>query len=74
MAADPFWQTLFERLDRLVKLQLVICPHSDVHRHESLVSGHYEALKRMTEQLSYKVGFDDVETIGGVPGSTTVCT
>jgi hypothetical protein len=37
-AADPFWLALFERLDRVVKLQLAICPYSDAHRHESMVS------------------------------------
>jgi hypothetical protein len=41
-AADPLWRTLFERLDRLVKLQVVICPPSDVHRSESLVTAYYQ--------------------------------
>ena len=61
--ANPFWRTLFERLDGLVKLQVVICPPSDVHRSESLVSAYYEPLKRMSEQLSQGVSFDEMEVI-----------
>ncbi len=62
-AADPFWLTLFERLDRLVKLQLAICPYSDAHRHESMMTGFFEPLKRMYEQLSHGVSFDSLEAI-----------
>ena len=62
-AANPFWVTLFERLDRLVKLQLIICPDSDLHRHESMVSGFFEPLKRMYEQLSRGVTFEETHTI-----------
>lgn len=59
---DPFWLKLFERLDRLVKLQLIICPDSTFHRNESLLS-HYQALKRMYEHLSGGVTFYDSLTI-----------
>ena len=62
-AANPFWVTLFERLERVVKLQLVICPDSDVHRHESMVSGFFEPLKRMYEQFSRGVSFDSTDQI-----------
>jgi hypothetical protein len=62
-AADPFWLTLFERLERVVKLQLVICPYSDVHRHESMVSGFFEPLRRMYEQLSQGVYFESTDEI-----------
>jgi hypothetical protein len=62
-ADDPFWRALFERLDRLVKLQVVICPPSDVHRSESLVSAYHAPLKRMSEQLSQGVTFDEVDAI-----------
>jgi len=58
----PFWLKLFERLDRLVKLQLIICPDSTFHRNESLLS-HYQALKRMYEHLSGGVTFYDPLTI-----------
>jgi hypothetical protein len=63
-AVDDFWIGLFERLDSLCKLQLVICPDSLYHMNESLVSPYYEPLKRMYEQLSNGVSFYDKETIG----------
>ncbi|MGE4554853.1 MAG: hypothetical protein AB7D02_01845 [Candidatus Paceibacterota bacterium] len=59
---DPFWLKLFEKLDRLVKLQLIICPDSTFHRNESLLS-YYQALKRMYEHLSGGATFYDPSTI-----------
>lgn len=60
----PIWKNVFEKLDRLVKLQLIICPDSNIHRRESLVmAGCYKPLKRMYEQLSNGVSFHDGETI-----------
>ncbi|ETT67434.1 hypothetical protein BSK66_29365 [Paenibacillus odorifer] len=49
---DEFWLRLFERLDSLSKLQLIICPDSEIHNSESLLSGFYEPLKRMYELMS----------------------
>lgn len=60
---DLFWKTLFEKLDRLCKLQLIVCPDSSIHRQESLVSPFYKALKRLYEQLSHGLTFYDVGTI-----------
>ena len=60
---DPFWKTLFEKIDSLCKLQLIICPDSDFHRHESMLSRFYEPLKRMYELLSHGVSFYDDDTI-----------
>jgi hypothetical protein len=34
---DPFWVDLFDQLDRLVKLQLIVCPESPIHEEESCV-------------------------------------
>lgn len=62
-AADPFWITLFERLERVCKLQLAICPDSHQHRDESLLSPFFDALKRMYEQLSHGVSFDSKDQI-----------
>ncbi len=60
----PIWRKLFEKLDRLVKLQLIICPDSTMHYYESVVvPEYYQALKRMYEQLSDDVSFYDAETI-----------
>lgn len=60
---DPFWRTLFEKLDALIKLQLLICPGSQAHCEESLPHGHFEALQRLTEHLSQGVSFRDFATI-----------
>jgi hypothetical protein len=54
---DHFWLNLFERLDSLCKLQLIVCPHSDLHIDESLPSPYFNALKRMYLQLSHNVRF-----------------
>ena len=48
-----FWRRLFERLDRLCKLQLIICPSSEFHTNESLTSPWYKPLKRMCDLLSH---------------------
>lgn len=56
---DPFWITLFEKLDSLSKLQLIICPDSSAHADESYLSPFKDALQRMYEQLSFGVSFYD---------------
>ena len=59
---DKFWLKLFEKLDRLTKLQLIICPDSNFQYEESL---HYEfeAHKQMYEHLSHGITFYDKATI-----------
>lgn len=59
---EKVYLELFEKLDRLVKLQIIICPDSSFHRDESLLS-FYSAIKRMYEQLSHGVSFYDTSTI-----------
>lgn len=59
---DRFWLQLFEKLDILVKLQLIICPDSTFHRNESLMYD-FRSLKRMYEQLSNGATFHDPATI-----------
>jgi hypothetical protein len=54
---NPFWLQVFEALERVCKLQLVVCPWSPVHRKESLVSEMFEPLKRMYEHLANGVRF-----------------
>lgn len=54
---DEYWGQLFSKLDRLCKLQLIICPDSTYHSEESLMSPFYEPLKRMYELLSHGVSF-----------------
>jgi len=59
----PFWLRLFERLDSLSKLQLIICPYSGFHIEESLLSFHFGSLKQMYELLSGGLSFYDHQTI-----------
>jgi hypothetical protein len=54
---EALWLNLFETLDRVCKLQLVVCPDSQEHQTESLLSPFYEPLKRLYEQLSHGVSF-----------------
>jgi hypothetical protein len=59
---DKFWFSLFEKLERLNKLQLIVCPDSVFHRRESL-SFEPKAMKRMYEHFSNGVHFYGPETI-----------
>jgi len=60
---DDFWIKMFESLNTLCKLQVVVCPASFYHTNESLLSPYYEPLKQMYELLSCGVSFYDSETI-----------
>lgn len=60
---DDFWVTLFKKLDRLVKLQLIVCPDSDIHQNESIVTPFFKPLKRMYELLSHGISFNEIDDI-----------
>lgn len=60
---DVFWHTAADKLSRLGRLQLIVCPESDIHLSESIVSPYFDALKRMYEKLGHGVRFQDLETI-----------
>ena len=60
---DDFYRNLFEKLDRLSKLQLIVCPYSTVHHFESVVVSQYEKLRKVFRHLSHGVSFQDPETI-----------
>jgi len=62
-AAEPFWKELFEILGVVRHLQLVACPDSREHQHESLTSPFYKGLKHTYEHFSGGVSFHDAETI-----------
>jgi hypothetical protein len=62
-AGEPFWRELFEILGVVCHLQLVACPDSREHQHESLTSPFYKALKHTYEHFSGGVSFHDTETI-----------
>ena len=55
---DPFWLELFDQIERLVKLQLAVCPSSPIHDRESVVTPYADVLKRLREYLSTGVEFD----------------
>jgi hypothetical protein len=57
-----FWLALFEKIDRLLKLQLIICPDSTFHQDES-APYQFEAHRRMYEHLSNGSSFYDPGTI-----------
>ncbi len=60
---DPFFRKLYEKLDVLNKMQVIICPESTNHFNESIVSAYYPALKRLYEQLAHNFRFYDPETV-----------
>jgi transcription elongation factor Elf1 len=62
MKSDSFWIALFEKLDTLCKLQIIICPET-FHSNESMLSPFYEPLQRMYELLSSGITFYDNQTI-----------
>lgn len=52
------WITLYKKLYRLYRLQLIVCPYSMFHVEESMVAPHMEKkLKRLYELLSHNTGF-----------------
>ncbi len=65
-ASEPFWKELFETLGVACHLQLVACPDSKEHAHESLTSPFYKALKSTYEHFSTGVSFYDADTIRNI--------
>jgi hypothetical protein len=60
---NGFYRVLFERLDRLFKLQLIICPNSPVQHDESLVDRRFEKLRLVFRHLSHGLSFEPPEII-----------
>lgn len=60
---DQFWRLLFEKLSKLSKMQLIVCPESTFHYDESIISNFNEELKIMYELLSSNIRFTDPDTI-----------
>lgn len=55
---EPFWRRLYERLDILTRMQLILCPDSIAHTDESLLGPHFDETKRLYQQLSHGSRFD----------------
>ncbi len=58
-----FYLEAFKKLDRLSKLQLIVCPDSQFHAEESLFSKYPNEHKRVYELLSHGVSYWDQWTI-----------
>src|SRR5216684_4643050 len=61
--AEPLWRELFESLDVLCRMQLVICPDSTEHHDESLISPFFEELKHTYEHFSTGISFSPSTSI-----------
>jgi len=57
--ARGYYHALFCALDRLSSLQLIVCPDSPIHDHESLVDPRYQKIRAVFRQLSHGVGLHD---------------
>ena len=49
---DNFWLEAFDQIDRLVKLQLIVCPESPFHKKESSYTPYERELRRLYEHLA----------------------
>jgi hypothetical protein len=58
-AEARFWCDLFDRLERLVKLHVLVCPYSEAHWRESFVASQFEELRRMYEHLGGDARLED---------------
>lgn len=68
-----FWSGLFARLDRLHKLQLAVCPMSEIQRMESLFDTRLtKKLRTINEHLAGGVHFIDRDSIQGIQMSVAL--
>lgn len=49
---DAFWLELFDQLERLIKMHLIVCPQSPIHERESSVHAYAEPMRRLYEHLA----------------------
>jgi len=61
--ARGYYHALFCAVDRLSSLQLIVCPDSPIHDHESLVDPRYQKIRAVFRQLSHGVGLRDPTTL-----------
>ena len=61
LKSQPFWLELYQKLDHLLKLQLIVCPDSYYHRTESLLSSDpdFDSLQDVYSYLSNDCTFQD---------------
>lgn len=58
---NPVWVELYGLLDVLVRAQVLVCPHFENHRTESIYSRFYPALKWLYDRLSGGAGLHGSE-------------
>jgi hypothetical protein len=63
LAADPFWQELYDLIFQLRHLQMICCPDSWSHEEESRISNMNADLKEMYERLSGGNSFEQFDGI-----------
>jgi hypothetical protein len=56
---EPFWLELYRQIERLVKLQVVVCPESPLHYRESVVTPYLTVLRALYEHLASGVRFNE---------------
>ena len=61
--ADNFWVNMYQKIDRLIKMQVIICPQSSFHLQESVVSNFFEHLEKMYHLLSRGAKFANQDNI-----------
>lgn len=55
---DDYWIKVFDALDRALKLQLIICPYSEIHVSESVVHKHFKILRRLCDHFALATRFE----------------
>lgn len=54
---DKYWMQVFEKLLKLIKYNLIICPYSDIHIEESITAAEFNDLQFFQKILANKVAF-----------------
>ena len=60
---DKYWINLFKKINCLCNGQLIICPISDSHTNESLLSSNFNEYKKIYELFGHNTSFYDFVTI-----------
>ena len=59
----PFYHALYNKLLNLSNLQAVVCPHSEAHSIESIVSAEHRQLRSGFEMFAHSVRFEEFDLI-----------
>ena len=53
-----FYLNLYDQLSRLTSGQFIICPSSDAHLFESILTKHYKDIRKVYDHFSYGISFN----------------